>query len=147
MSFHSSLMGALVLPADLVTAGVVAAAAAVYDGRQPQAVQRQDVEVWVERLRDPETAGTGFQHARAHEYRLHVRARGNAGGNKTGSALLALVESRMQTIKERYDAAVPFLTTFTGMLPARAAEEAVDEEPGDEATLDGSVRVTFWVRE
>lgn len=147
MSFHSSLIAAAVLPADLVTAGVVTVAAAVYDGRQAQKVQRQDTEVWLERLQDPDSQAWGFQHVRGHAYRFHVRARGNAGGNLAGSALLALVESRMQTIRDRYDAAVPFSTTFSGMCPAEAVEETVDEAPDDDATLDGSVRVTFWVRE
>lgn len=147
MSFHSSLIATAVLPTDLLSAGVVTAAAAVYAGRRPQKVQRQDVEVWVERLPDPETAGTGFQHLRAHDYRLHVRARGNGGGNGSGSALLTTVEAHMQTIKERYDAAVPFTSTFSGMCPVRAVEESVDEDPDDEATLDGSVRLTFWVME
>lgn len=147
MSFHSSLIAADVWPADLVTAGVVTAAAQVYSGRRPRDKTDRRGEVWLERLSDPPTEGGGFQHIRRHAYLVHVRYPLNAGPDKSGKAQLDYVESRMQTIKERYDGAVSFSSTFAGMLPADAAEESADVDPGAEDVIDGTVRVIFSVKE
>lgn len=146
MSFHSTVTAALVWPADLVTAGVAPAAAAVYTGRRRQNVTRQDREVWLERLPE-QRGGGGFQHVTRYPYLVHVRMKSNAGGDKTGNAQLAAVEAHMQTIAARYHATVPFASSVSAMLPCEATEEAVDVDPEDEAVLDGTVRVTFSVKE
>lgn len=147
MSFHSSLIASAVWPADLVTAGVVTVATQVHTGRRPQAITDRRGEVWLERLEDPPSEGGGFQHVRRHAYLVHVLyPLGNQGGDKAGKALLDVVEARMQTIKERYDAAIPFVSTFTGMLPVVADEESADTDPEAEV-IDGTVRVTFSVKE
>lgn len=147
MSFHSSLIATAVWPTDLVTAGVVTATAQVYTGRRPRDKTDRRGEVWLERLSDPPSEGGGFQHIRRHAYLVHVRYPLNAGPDKSGKAQIDVVEARMQTIKERYDAAVPFSSTFSGMLPADATEETVDVDPGAEDVLDGAVRVVFSVKE
>lgn len=156
MSFHSSLTAALVWPADLVTAGIVATAAQVYTGRRPRQPTDSRGEVWLERLADPPTEGGGFQHVRRHAYRVHVREVGLAGSDKAGAAQLTAAEAKAQTIKERYDAAVPFTSTFSGMLPAEAVEDSVDVDPGDPGNeadiqavkvIDVAVLVTFNVKE
>lgn len=145
MSFHSTLVGASVWPADLVTAGVVTVAAAVYEGRRPAKMQRQDVEVWLERL--PATVtGSGLHLVDVYPYFVRVRARGNIGHDGTGRIQLAAVETRLQTIVQRYDAALPFVSTFAGMLPCEAADESVDTDTDDEETAEGVARVTFRVR-
>jgi len=146
VSFHSSLIGASVWPADLVTAGVVAVAAAVYDGRRPQKMQRQDVEVWVER-QAASISGSGLHPVDVHPYLLRVRGRANNPGHDgTGRAAFTVVESHLQTIIRRYDGALLFASTFSGMLPCEASEESVDTDPADEETLEAVVRVTFRVR-
>lgn len=147
MSFHSSLIAASVWPADLVSAGVVTAAAQVYTGRRPQDKPDRRGEVWLERLADPPAEGFGFQHVDRHAYLVHVRyPLGNQGGDQTGKAQLDVIEARMQTIRDRYDTAVPFSSTFTGMLPCEATEEGVDTDP-EADVIDGTVRVTFSVKE
>lgn len=147
MSFHSSLIASAVWPADLVTAGVVTTAAQVYSGRRPQDKPNRLGEVWLERLADPPAEGGGFQMVDRHAYLVHVRyPLGNQGGDLTGKAQLDVIEARMQTIRDRYDAAIPFVSTFAGMLPCDATEEAVDVDPeGD--VIDGTVRVVFSVKE
>lgn len=145
MSFHSSLMA--VWPADLVSAGVVTTADAVYVGRQAQEVARRDREVLIERLPDPDTEGSGGQNVIRHAYRLHVRVAANMGGNKAGTAFVTTVDPFLQLIKDRYHGQVRFVATFSGMMPASARENVVDEDPEDKRYIVGSVDVTFNVAE
>jgi|GEM_PF-1478977 len=147
MSFHSSLIAVGVWPADLVTAGVVTVAAQVYAGRRPRDKIDRRGEVWLERLEDPPSEGGGFQRSRRHAYRVHVRYPLNGGPDQSGKVQLDVVEAHMQTIRDRYDAAVPFSSTFSGMLPVDATEENTDVDPEAEDVIDGVVRVVFTVRE
>lgn len=147
MSFHSSLVASAVWPADLVTAGVVASSGQVYAARRPRDKADRRGEVWIERLPDTPAEGTGFQHVDVHAYLVHYRyPLGNQGPGQDGAALLTHVEAKLQTIRDRYDATLPFTSTFSGMLPCEAAEESVDEDPEDDV-MSGTVRVTFRVRE
>lgn len=146
MSFHSSLTASAVWPADLVSAGVVTSTAQVYVGRRPKKPGRTDLEVWLERRPDPPIEGAGFQFIDVHAYTVHVRARGNVGHDGTGNTNLAIVEAHLQTIVARYDGAIPFSSTFSGMLPCEAVEGQVDVDPEDEAWTEGQVDVVFRVR-
>lgn len=147
MSFYDSLMGAAVLPTDLMNAGVVSATGHVYRGRRPQEPQLGATEVWVEEMPSPATEGWGGQHVRVHEVRLHVRVEGNPGGDQTGATGLNTVEAHMETLRNRYDAEVLFSGTFAGMLPARAVVEQVDDDPDDLKVTEGILRLTFFVKE
>lgn len=148
MSFHSQLTDST-WPADLVTAGVVATTAQVYTGRRPRTPTDRRGEVWLERLPGPAVEGTGQQLVLVHSYLVHYRyPLGNQGPDKAGAPLVSHVEAKLQTIRDRYHVAIPFASTFPGMLPCEAAEESVDVDPEDpEGTLEGTVRVTFRVRE
>ena len=141
MSFHSDV--AAVWPADLVTAGVVTAAGQVTFGRTGADKVDARGAIWIERL--PETrGGAGGQHVIRYPYLLHLRATPrNLGSDKTGAAQLTAVEARAQTIVSRYNAAVPFLATRTKMLPAAAAEESLDTDPGEGSYVEATVRVTL----
>lgn len=144
MSFHSDLIA--VWPADLVSAGVVASTGQVYSGRRPRDKTDRRGEVWLERLPDPPSEGTGLQAVDVHTYSVHVLYPSNAGPDKSGKAQLDLVEAHLQTIVRRYDGEIPFSATFTGMLPAEAVEGQVDTDPEATDELEGVVNVTFRVR-
>ena len=144
MSFHSVLIGATVWPADLVTAGVVAAAGQVYSGRRAQKVP-EPTEVWLERL-PTEQAGAGMQALTLHPYLVHVRTTKTPGGKNTGKPALDVVEAHMKTITERYSGARPFVSALPNLVWAKAQEESVDTDTTQERVLDGSVRVTFAVK-
>lgn len=147
MSFHASLTASAVWPADLVSAGVVATAGQVHTGRRPRAVTDRRGEVWLERLPDPPAEGTGQQHVDVHAYLVHYRyPLGNQGPDKSGEPLTTHVEAKLEAIRDRYDAALPFTSTFSGMLPCEAVEDSLDEDPENDV-LSGAVRVTFRVRE
>lgn len=147
MSFHSSITATAVWPTDLVSAGVVASTGQVYTGRRPKDKTDRRGEVWLERLPDPQAEGTGFQHVDVHAYLVHYfYPLGNQGPGQNGEALTTHVEAKLQTIRDRYDATLPFTSTFSGMLPCEAVEESLDVDPEND-TLEGTVRVTFRVRE
>lgn len=149
MSFHADLVTPWA--ADLVTAGIVASTLDVYDGRRPEGVTRGPVEIWLERLpaEGGGPAGGGLQLVDRRPYLVHVRVRSNAGGKKTGTEQLATVEAKLQAIVDRYAGERPFFgeSGLEGIVCADAVEEAVDTDPTDAATLDGTVRVTFVVAE
>lgn len=149
MSFHSDLVAAAGWPADLVTAGVVAAAADVYAGRHARQVVRQSGEVWLERL-PVEERGTGLQALRLHPYRVHYRALLNLGADRAGAKQVEDGEAKLRTIVARYRGTRPFAglhaTTMADLVAADAVEETVDTDPEDERVLDAAARVTFAVR-
>lgn len=141
MSFHTSVAAAW--PADLVSAGVVAAEADVYTGRQPEAVTRTTLSVWLERL-NADAAGEGVTQ---HPYLVHVRSGiGNKGGNQAGQAQLEAVEAALETVRERYDGKQPFVATVTTILAVEAGEVSADLDPGAKYQ-EGTVRVTFFAGE
>lgn len=149
MSLWSLLTASAVLPADLVSAGIVATTTQVVAGRRPQDKVNQLGDVWLERLPAP-LEGNGLQHVTTCPIRVHYRtARGNAGGNKAGTAQLVEVEAKLAAIVARYRAGVPFLAVsgLSGLLPVSAAEGQVDEDPEDEAVLSGYVDLTFRLKE
>lgn len=147
MSFHSALVAAW--PADLVTAGVVSVAAAVYVGRRPQGVPRQDAEVWLERV-GVEERGGGLQRVHAHQYLAHVRGGPtNAGGKRTGEAQVTAVEALQRLLVARYDGTRRLYssTGLSNLVAWAAVEERPDFDPEDQTVLDGVVRVTVLERE
>lgn len=149
MSIWSLVTATAVLPTDLVTAGIVAATTQVYTGRRPQHVTIQSGEVWLERFAGP-VEGTGLEHVTTCVVRVHYRtARGNAGGNKTGSAHLTEVEAKLAAIVARYRASLRFVAVsgLEGSLPASAVEGQVDEDPENEAVHSGYVDLTFRLKE
>ncbi len=144
MSFHSTLTGATVWPADLVTAGVVTAAPAVYTGRTRQVVTRTDSEVWLERL-PAESAGTGLQRLERVSYLVHViEGLALRGGAQAGKEQLDALEAKLETIRRRYDGARPFTGDLPEIVHARAEEADLDVDP--EGNIEGTVRVTFLVK-
>lgn len=145
MSFHSTLTAASAWPADLVTAGVVSTAAQVYTGRRPRDKTDARGEVWLERL-TVQVSGDA-QHIRSHAYRAHVRCRINGGPDKAGGAQVTAVEAYMRTIADRYHGLNPSLTGVSNVVSVSAVEEGVDTDPGDELVQDGTVLVTFYVKE
>lgn len=149
MSLWSLLTASAVLPADLVSAGIVATTAQVVAGRRPQDKVDQRGDVWLERLPAP-LEGNGLQLTTTCPIRVHYRtARGNAGGNKAGTSQLVEVEAKLAAIASRYRAALPFLAVsgLEGSLPASAVEGQVDEDPEDESTVSGFVDLTFRLKE
>lgn len=149
MSLWSLLTATAVLPTDLVTAGIVTAAASVIPGRKPQAVTDQRGEVWLEH-RGTQQVGSGLQHVWACTIRVHVRTgRGNLGGNKAGTAQLTSVEAKLETIARRYAAGVPFVATsgLEGMQAVTVSEPVPDEDPEEAGVASGYVDLTFRVKE
>ncbi len=100
IGLHAAIVTAGIWAADLVTAGVVTAAGAVYDGRRPQGVTRTDREVWIETV-NGEPFGRGFQGFQSYPYLLHVRIAGpgNVGPDRTGSAKLGTLIEHLDTIR------------------------------------------------
>lgn len=149
MSLWSLLVAASVLPADLVSAGIVAASRQVVVGRRAQHVNDQQGYVLLERL-PAQLEGTGLQHVTTCPIRVrYVTARGNAGGNKAGTSQLSEVEAKLDAIVARYRASLRFLAVsgLEGSLPASASEGVVDDDPEDEAVMTGYVDVTFRLKE
>lgn len=145
MSLHSVITAAAVWPADLVTAGVVDAAADVYTGRRPQKVARLK-EAWLEQL-PSEGVGTGLQQVTRHPYLVHLFRRGNQGGAQTGDRSLGELEADLHTLRERYQGACPFKASVSGMVHAEAQVEEVDDDPESRGVMVGTLRVTFTVAE
>lgn len=146
MTVHSTLTGASVWPADLVTAGVVADASHVYAGRRPQQI-RHDVEVWLEQLPTEDASQSGLQIATRHPYMVHVIRKGNDGPGRRGARNLNEVEGHLHTIRQRYHGLCPFLSAVSGMVHAEAVVEEVDDDPEETKAQIGTVRVTFTVAE
>lgn len=149
MSLFSLLTASGVIPADLVTAGVVAAAAQVYTGDQPRSPCDQRGEVLLERLDEGQVEGTGLQHVRSCRIRFRVRYPLNRGPDQAGATRLATVEAKLATIVGLYEARVRFQSTtgLSGSLPSSAVEGQVAADPETPNVLDGSVDVTFRVGE
>lgn len=145
MSFHSTITDAAVWPADLVTAGVVSSADAVYTGRRAQQVPR-DAEVWLE-YQGAAPAGGGLHAVTQHTYAVHVFRRGNDGPGARGERNLTDVEADLATIRDRYQGACPFKATATGMIHATAEVDDVDVDPEERRFQEGTVRVVFTVSE
>lgn len=145
MSFHSLVTASAVWPADLVTAGVVAAVADVYTGRRRQQVTRP-AEVWLEQV-PGESLGQGMQGLAQYAYRVHYFRRGNDGPGRRGKRNLDDVEDAVEVIRQRYHGACPFISTVSGMVHAEATAEEVDNDPEDSKAQEGVVRVVFTVAE
>lgn len=155
MSFHSSLMSVTGWPADLVTAGIVTSTDQVVPGRRPNNVLRRDLTLWIERKDDVPggEGGNGAQFLKGHVYVVHVLFPLNLGGNKAGKVQLDTIEAKLEAIRDRYHGAsmpaaiVTAVPALANIVSASAVEEAVDEDPEDEAVQSGAVRVTWWEKE
>lgn len=147
MSFHSSLVAVNAWPADLATAlSLGSASAQVYSGRKARDKADKRGEVWLERL--PVGVSGDVQQVRAHPYKVHVRGGpGNLGGDKAGAAQVTDVEAQMRTIADRYHGANPSITGVSNVVSISAIEDVVDVDPSDASILDGTVLVTFYVKE
>jgi hypothetical protein len=145
IGFHALLVTSGAWAADLVTAGVAPAAAAVYDARQAQGTTRADREVWLEAL-NGEALGRGFQGFQSYPYLVHVRVAspGNVGPARSDAAKLRTLIGHLDTIRERYHGQRPFLSTVPEIAMASAVIETIDEDPEEARVLSGSIRVTFY---
>lgn len=145
VDLHALLVTSGVWAADLVTAGVVTAAGAVYPGRAPQSAPRADVEVWISPYL-ADDVGTGSQGRRPHVFELHVRQRSvaNMGGNQSGSLQLSTLFTTLQTIRDRYHATRKFYDTAPEIMAVSAEITEVDEEPDDGGSMSGLVTVTLY---
>lgn len=144
IAFHAKLVTAGVWAADLVTAGIVSAAAAVHEGRLPREPKRTDTEVWLEIVAaDP--VGTGFQGLTPYPYLVHVRVGnpGNRGPDKTGALQLQTLNAHLDTLVERYQGTRFFFATVPEIYAVTAAKDVVDETL-DGKGISGTVRVTFY---
>ena len=145
IGLHAAIVTSDVWAADLVTAGVAPVAAAVYDGRRPQGTTRTDREVWIE-AQPGEPFGRGMQDLDSYPYLVHVRVAtpGNAGANRTGAEKSRAVIGFLDTIRDRYHAKRPFLSTLPEIKFASAVIETIDTDPLDTRVIDGTIRVTFY---
>lgn len=142
MTTHTDLVSALAT--DLVTAGVVAAAAEVYDGRRSRRVTSARTEVWLERLADEELGG-GFQRQVKHVYLVHVVvAPRNAGPDGTGQAQLRSAEQHGPTLVARWGGEPPagLIAALSGtFVSSMCSEEELDEDPLETKQQSFSLRL------
>ena len=146
MSIRSAFKGAL--PADLVTAGVVASAARVSFGRRRPGVPK-DEEIWVEELGGEPGAEFGFQRVTRYGYLFHAFVLGNDGPKQDGSAKVDAIELKLETIRDRYHAKCPaaFKSVIPGLIHAESVVEEIDFDDEERRYLEGTVRLTLTVAE
>lgn len=136
MSFHDDLL--LQLRADVAsTLGL--SAAAVYGGRQPQKVTRVGLEVWIRpQETEPHGRGGGDQ-VKVHPYEVHVRIKSRREQSQTGVDQLDRVREALALLRQRYDGTRPFAAALPDLIAVHAEEGSVDEDPGDDDLLDGTL--------
>ena len=147
MTFHSTLTGAAVWPADLVTAGIVSTAAHVYVGRRPRMIPQTDRSVRLERLPKDSVEEYGHQRVTAHPYLLHVLESDSKGPKQSGGALVTAVDAALEAVVDRYHGTRPFVASLPLIVAVTAEEEEFDEDPDTGLVQTGAVRVTFYVKE
>lgn len=148
MSLWSSLIATGAWPSDLLTLGVVDDASKVYPGREPAAHCNRDGEVWLERL--PATnLGSGLQRIEVLPVNVHFRYPSNPGRKRTGDPLLAVVEAKLEVIRNAYDGThrMVGVTGLSNVIHSEAGELEVDDDPDEKGVLDGVVRVTWHAKE
>ena len=126
---------AALITTDLVTAGVAASTADVYTGRRPNRITKS-AEVWLERG-EATPVGSSAQRQTAHTVYVHlIQRKSNAGPHGTGSVELLSLESKAETLTERYRNAPPAAFATAGIYCLTATEDDIDadsEELGQQA--------------